>query len=151
MIDSVFATTTWMWWLQVDAFAEGLHVHQRAMTADGSTVLERAMIEHNLAAASKLYMNIYSEELGQLLGTSAERAERVAARMIAEERLQVVSSWCLESYTVCSYHVLLQKLAEKKFPGLNAVALIGSCHGQVCQPMLMAPHLLLAIIVSMQI
>ncbi|KAK9863293.1 hypothetical protein WJX84_010863 [Apatococcus fuscideae] len=73
---------------EVDAFAEGLHVHQRAMTADGSTVLERAMIEHNLAAASKLYMNIYSEELGQLLGTSAERAERVAARMIAEERLQ---------------------------------------------------------------
>ena len=59
------------------------------MTADGSTVLERAMIEHNLAAASKLYMNIYSEELGQLLGTSAEKAERVAARMIAEERLQV--------------------------------------------------------------
>ncbi len=75
--------------LQVDAFAEGLAVHQRAMTADGSTVLERAMIEHNLAAASKLYMNIYSEELGQLLGTSAEKAERVAARMIAEERLQV--------------------------------------------------------------
>lgn len=78
--------------LQVDAFAQGLHVHQRAMTADGSTVLERAMIEHNLAAASKLYINVFSEELGQLLGTSGEKAERVAARMIAEERLQVSSA-----------------------------------------------------------
>ena len=33
----------------------------------GSTILERAVIEHNLLAASKLYNNISFEELGALL------------------------------------------------------------------------------------
>jgi COP9 signalosome complex subunit 4 len=60
-----------------------------AVTADGFTVLERAVIEHNLAAASRLYNNIYILELGQLLGVSPEKAESIAARMIAEERLKV--------------------------------------------------------------
>ena len=76
-------------WAQVAAFAQGLRPHQKAVTADGSTVLERAVVEHNLAAASRLYLNIYFAELGALLGVPAERAEAVASRMIAENRLQV--------------------------------------------------------------
>jgi COP9 signalosome complex subunit 4 len=63
------------------------------VTADGSTVLERAVVEHNLAAASRLYLNIYFAELGALLGVPAERAEAVASRMIAENRLQVRHVW----------------------------------------------------------
>ncbi|KAK9810912.1 hypothetical protein WJX73_007661 [Symbiochloris irregularis] len=73
---------------EVAAFSEILKDHQKAKTADGTTVLERAVIEHNLAAASKLYMNIATEELGTLLGTSAARAEDIAARMVGEGRLQ---------------------------------------------------------------
>ena len=73
---------------QVAAFAQGLRPHQKAVTADGSTVLERAVVEHNLAAAGRLYMNIYFAELGALLGVSADKAEGVASRMIAENRLQ---------------------------------------------------------------
>ena len=38
--------------------------HQKALTADGSTILEHAVIEHNLLAASKLYNNITFEGLG---------------------------------------------------------------------------------------
>ncbi len=76
-------------WAQVAAFAQGLRPHQKAVTADGSTVLKRAVVEHNLAAASRLYLNIYFAELGALLGVPAERAEAVASRMIAENRLQV--------------------------------------------------------------
>ena len=38
--------------------------HQKAITADGSTILEHAVIEHNLLAASKLYNNITFEGLG---------------------------------------------------------------------------------------
>lgn len=72
---------------EVDAFSQALRPHQLALLPDGSTVLERAVVEHNLAAAAKLYANIYCEELGALLGVSAERAEQVAARMIAEGRL----------------------------------------------------------------
>ena len=44
---------------QVESFAEGLVQHQVATLPDGSTVLERAVTEHNLEAASKLYNNIY--------------------------------------------------------------------------------------------
>ena len=77
---------------QVAAFAQGLRPHQKAVTADGSTVLERAVVEHNLAAAGRLYVNIYFAELGALLGVSADKAEGVASRMIAENRLQ---AWTL--------------------------------------------------------
>ncbi|KAK9836339.1 hypothetical protein WJX81_006781 [Elliptochloris bilobata] len=73
---------------EVAAFAQGLRPHQKAVTADGSTVLERAVVEHNLAAAGRLYLNIYFAELGALLGVSADKAEAVASRMIAENRLQ---------------------------------------------------------------
>lgn len=80
----------------MEAFAEGLRPHQKAVTPDGSTVLERAVVEHNLAAASRLYLNIYFAELGQLLGVPPASAETIAARMIAEERLQVRDSYtCL--------------------------------------------------------
>lgn len=75
--------------LQVESFSQGLKSHQKAVTADGTTVLEKAVVEHNLAAASRLYNNIYFAELGQLLGVSPDQAESVACRMIAEERLKV--------------------------------------------------------------
>ncbi|CAK0738357.1 hypothetical protein CVIRNUC_001031 [Coccomyxa viridis] len=73
---------------EVESFSQGLKPHQKAVTADGTTVLEKAVVEHNLAAASRLYNNIYFVELGQLLGVSAGQAESVACRMIAEERLK---------------------------------------------------------------
>ncbi len=40
---------------------------QKAVTADGSTILDHAVIEHNLLAASKLYNNITFTGLGALL------------------------------------------------------------------------------------
>lgn len=43
------------------------------MIGDGSTVLERAVIEHNLLSASKLYNNISFAELGSLLDISPEK------------------------------------------------------------------------------
>ena len=76
--------------VQVDSFAEQLRPHQCAITTDGSTVLERAVIEHNLAAASKLYNNIYFSELGQLLGCTPEKAESTASKMVMEDRLKVL-------------------------------------------------------------
>lgn len=42
-----------------------------------------------MQAASKLYANIYTSELGALLGVSADKAEAVASRMVLESRLQV--------------------------------------------------------------
>lgn len=72
---------------EVDKFAEGLQPHQLATTADGSTVLAKAVVEHNLLGASKLYSNIKFDDLGSLLGLDADKAEDTTARMIEQGRL----------------------------------------------------------------
>uniref|UniRef100_A0A4W6C650 COP9 signalosome complex subunit 4 n=1 Tax=Lates calcarifer TaxID=8187 RepID=A0A4W6C650_LATCA len=63
---------------QLQEFAAMLMPHQKATTADGSSILDRAVIEHNLLSASKLYNNITFEELG---------AEKIASQMITEGRM----------------------------------------------------------------
>lgn len=80
---------------EVKSLSEKLMPHQLAQTADGSTVLDKAMIEHNLLAASKLYENIKVESLGDILGLKAsgdlsagEKAEAYAARMLEQGRLK---------------------------------------------------------------
>jgi COP9 signalosome complex subunit 4 len=72
---------------EVAAFASTLLPHQLAKTADGSTVLDKAVLEHNLLAASRLYSNIGIAPLGLLLGVDAEKAEAYAAQMIEQGRL----------------------------------------------------------------
>jgi len=73
---------------EVEAFASSLATHQRATLEDGSTVLDRAVIEHNMLATSRLYSNISFDQLGLLLGIDASKAERMAASMLMEKRLQ---------------------------------------------------------------
>ncbi|PNS18588.1 COP9 signalosome complex subunit 4 [Sphaceloma murrayae] len=73
---------------EVKAFSEKLQPHQLALTSDGSTVLDKAVLEHNLLAASRLYRNIGTGQLGDMLGVDAERAEVYAAQMIEQGRLK---------------------------------------------------------------
>uniref|UniRef100_M8CQ92 COP9 signalosome complex subunit 4 n=1 Tax=Aegilops tauschii TaxID=37682 RepID=M8CQ92_AEGTA len=63
-------------------------LQKKALLPDNSTVLDRAMIEHNLLSASKLYTNISFEELGTLLGIDPRKAEKIACRMICEDRMR---------------------------------------------------------------
>lgn len=72
---------------EVKAFAEKLAPHQMAKTADGSTVLDKAVLEHNLLGVSRLYSNIAIENLGNMLGVDSDRAEAYAAQMIEQGRL----------------------------------------------------------------
>ncbi|KAF2723064.1 CSN4 COP9 signalosome complex subunit 4 [Polychaeton citri CBS 116435] len=72
---------------EVSTFAAGLKEHQLAKTSDGSTVLDKAVLEHNLLAVSHLYANIRTEALGLLLGVSADKAEAQAATMMETNRL----------------------------------------------------------------
>ncbi|KAF2480601.1 CSN4 COP9 signalosome complex subunit 4 [Neohortaea acidophila] len=72
---------------EVAAFAANLKEHQLAKTSDGSTVLDKAVLEHNLLAVSRLYQNISTAALGTLLGVSEERAEAQCAAMIESNRL----------------------------------------------------------------
>lgn len=73
---------------ELEEFESLLQPHQRATTADGSSILDHAVIEHNLLAASKLYNNITFAGLGALLEIPAEKAERIASKMVTEGRLQ---------------------------------------------------------------
>jgi COP9 signalosome complex subunit 4 len=72
---------------EIKAFAATLKPHHLAKTADGSTVLDKAVLEHNLLGASKLYNNIGFDQLGELLGVDAEKAEDYAAKMLEQGRL----------------------------------------------------------------
>ena len=72
---------------EVDRFASGLQPHQLAKTGDGTTVLAKAVVEHNLLSASRLYANIGIKELGTLLGCDAEKAEDYASTMLEQGRL----------------------------------------------------------------
>ena len=71
----------------ISAFDSSLMAHQQALLADGSTVLEKAVTEHNMLSCAKLYNNIAFKELGDLLGIDEEKAEIIAANMICENRL----------------------------------------------------------------
>ena len=53
-----------------------------------STVLDRAVMEHNLLASSKIYSNITFRGLGNLLDLSPSAAETMARRMIEQGRLK---------------------------------------------------------------
>lgn len=72
---------------EVGAFAANLKEHQLAKTSDGSTVLDKAVLEHNLLAVSRIYANITCDNLGKLLGVDSDRAEAYASGMIESSRL----------------------------------------------------------------
>lgn len=72
---------------ELQEFESLLQEHQKASTVDGSSILDRAVFEHNLLSASKLYNNITFEELGALLEIDPKKAERIASQMITEERM----------------------------------------------------------------
>lgn len=81
--------------VEVETFASTLAPHQLAVNADGSTVLSKAVIEHNLLATSHLYENITTAALAKILGlkdgkdeSAAEKAEDYAARMVEQGRLR---------------------------------------------------------------
>jgi len=102
---------------ELQEFESLLQPHQKAITADGSTILDHAVVEHNLLAASKLYNNITLEGLGLLLEIPAEKAERIASKMISEGRMsghidqidmtvhfesrQVLESWDNQIESLC--------------------------------------------------
>lgn len=117
--------------VQVESFSQGLKQHQKAVTADGTTVLEKAVVEHNLAAASRLYNNIYFAELGQLLGVSPAQAESVACRMIAEERLRVWHPVLItSSLSFCS--IVPLRAAQQTFNGESCASSRSRWFSQWC-------------------
>ena len=75
---------------ELQEFENLLQEHQKAVIADGSTILDNAVVEHNLLAASKLYKNITFEGLGALLEISG-RAKNVHVLIAAHLSFSVHS------------------------------------------------------------
>jgi COP9 signalosome complex subunit 4 len=71
----------------VALFNEHLSEHHHTTLADGSTVLDQAVLQHNVLSISRLYDYIKVSELARLLDVSESRAEAIAARMIGESRI----------------------------------------------------------------
>ncbi|KJA30241.1 hypothetical protein HYPSUDRAFT_50595 [Hypholoma sublateritium FD-334 SS-4] len=68
---------------------EGVDMDPNASTRTGpSTVLDRAVMEHNLLASSNIYNNITFRGLGALLDLTPGAAETMARKMIEQGRLR---------------------------------------------------------------
>ena len=65
---------------ELEEFAALLLPHQMAKTSDGTTILDRAVTEHNLLSASKLYNNISFEELGRWVAVTFGSARHLTTR-----------------------------------------------------------------------
>ncbi|KAL7535074.1 hypothetical protein ACHAXR_006254 [Thalassiosira sp. AJA248-18] len=73
---------------ELEQFESSLADHQKAIMADGLTIVERGVLEHNMVAVSHLYTSIYFTQLAELLGVvDAVKAEKVASKMISDGSL----------------------------------------------------------------
>uniref|UniRef100_A0A7S1VCP8 COP9 signalosome complex subunit 4 n=1 Tax=Grammatophora oceanica TaxID=210454 RepID=A0A7S1VCP8_9STRA len=73
---------------ELTKFEQSLADHQRATMADGNSIIDRAVIEHNMIAISKIYKSIYMANLARILSTSEAKAERLAANMIMDKSIR---------------------------------------------------------------
>lgn len=71
----------------VKSFDDSLQVHQKTVSQEGYSVLDKALIEHNIEVISKIYTNISFEELGRFLEIDPEKAESIIAQMVSEKRI----------------------------------------------------------------
>ena len=73
----------------IELFGQGLLEHQRAILSgtNNMTLLEMAVLEHNMKACSSLYHSITFLQLGTLLNVSVKEAEKVCSKMIGQNRL----------------------------------------------------------------
>ena len=65
-------------------FEASLSDHQKAVMGDGLTIMDRAVVEHNMIAVADLYESIFLSELAWILGVTATKAESIAASMIMD-------------------------------------------------------------------
>ena len=71
-------------------FKKKLEDYQNIVMGDGYSVLDKALIEHNIVVISRIYMNIRFAELGNFLGIQKDQAEEFVASMVSEGRIQAV-------------------------------------------------------------
>jgi len=73
---------------EVTKFEKELKPHQKGLTSDNYTVLQKAVLEHNILALSKIYTNISFDQLTKLLQIDLNNAEVLMASMINEGKIK---------------------------------------------------------------
>jgi COP9 signalosome complex subunit 4 len=72
----------------VKEFDKQLKEHQKVRGQDGYTVLQKALLEHNIVVLSKIYLNISFEQIGKFLDIDKEMAETIIGDMITQHRIK---------------------------------------------------------------
>ena len=72
----------------VKVFEDSLQIHQNVRGKEGYSVLEKALLEHNIEVISKIYKNISFQELGRFLEIAQEKAEKLISQMVIENRIR---------------------------------------------------------------
>ncbi|TMS34125.1 hypothetical protein L596_001771 [Steinernema carpocapsae] len=72
---------------ELEFFEANLKDHQKK-SVGGSSMLQKAIVEQNMLAASQLYKNVSFDVLGKMLGINADRAQILAAEMIVDGKFQ---------------------------------------------------------------
>jgi len=76
---------------EVKAFEAGLAEHHRAMMPDGKTIVQNAMIRHNISVVSSIYKRVSMNTMASILGVDdEEQAENVITEMINKEGLKAI-------------------------------------------------------------
>lgn len=70
-----------------EKFENMLEDHQKATAQGGLTVLDKAVLEHNIQVVSNIYQTITFEGLGTFLGITKKDAEKVISDMATESRI----------------------------------------------------------------
>lgn len=70
-----------------EKFENSLEEHQKATASGGITVLDKAVLEHNIQVVSNIYSTISFQGLATFLGISKEHAEKLISEMSTENRL----------------------------------------------------------------
>lgn len=76
---------------EVKTFEKGLAEHHRAKMPDGRTIVQNAMIRHNISVVASIYKRVSLKTMASILGVAQETdAERVITEMINKEGLKAI-------------------------------------------------------------
>ncbi|GAV03661.1 hypothetical protein RvY_14055 [Ramazzottius varieornatus] len=119
---------------EIDLFAQNLQPHQReALTADGTSLLERNVLEHNILSTKKYFRVASFQALSRLLDIPVDKVEKIIVHMVAEDRLKVRINHITNSVTFDQEHAL--NIWDKKLESIcaqvnRAVEAIATRHPQ---------------------
>ncbi|GMH76023.1 hypothetical protein TrLO_g14818 [Triparma laevis f. longispina] len=73
---------------EMEKFTASLATHQKAKGADGMTIVDKVVMEHNVLAVQRVYESIRISVLAKILETDERNAMKIAAKMIGAKAIE---------------------------------------------------------------